>query len=233
MWEEYLVDRVAGPDAITNVVAAKSDAWNDDGIVKANTMIQQLVDAGGFGTDFNSVVADSNADIALLYTGKAGFLLQGAWAYSTFQTAAADFTSSSLEFTSFPTVDGGKGDASNIVGNVSGYFSVSSKASSGAQQTAINFLNKGIFDDAHVQRLLKNGQVPPIKGVSSQISGGTSTFLGNAADMIDKAKNFQMSWDQALTSAPATALLSNLDKLFSKQITPSAFSDAMNKTIGQ
>ena len=42
-----------------------------------------------------------------------------------------------------------------------------------------------------------------------------------------------MSWDQALPPAQATALLSNLDQLFNKQITPQQFSDNMNKTIGQ
>lgn len=78
MWEEYLVDRVAGPDAFKAVENGEKNAWSDPGIIKANTMLQQLVDAGGFGSDFNSVVADSNADAALLYTGKAGMLLQGA-----------------------------------------------------------------------------------------------------------------------------------------------------------
>ncbi|ARC56139.1 putative sugar-binding periplasmic protein [Frondihabitans sp. 762G35] len=233
MWEEYLVDRVAGPDAIKAIAAGKKNAWSDPGIIKANTMLQQLVSAGAFGSDYNSVVADSNADAALLYTGKAAMLLQGAWAYSTFQTSAADFTKSSLGYSNFPSVSGGKGDPANIVGNVSGYFSVSANASAAQKKTAIAYLTQGTFNDAYTKRLLDGGQVPPIKGVSSQISGGSDSFVGKTASLIDSAPNFQMSWDQALPSAEATALLTNLDQLFTKSITPTQFSDAMNKTIGQ
>ncbi|WP_223692785.1 extracellular solute-binding protein [Leifsonia poae] len=233
MWEEYLVDRVAGPDAFKAVEEGKKDAWSDPGIIKANTMIQQLVDAGAFGSDFNSVVADSNADVALLYTGKAAMLLQGAWAYGSFQSGAADFTKSGLGYTNFPAVDGGKGDPKDIVGNVSGYFSVSANASEQQKKDAVDFLTKGVFDDAYTKRLLDSGQVPPIKGVSNLIEGGTDSFLGQTASLIDQAPSFQMSWDQALPSAQATALLTNLDKLFSKQITPKQFSDAMNETIGK
>ena len=233
MWEEYLVDRVAGPDAFDAIAEGKPDAWSDPGIVKANTMIQQLVDAGAFGTSFNSVVADSNADVALLYTGKAGMLLQGAWAYGTFQSSAADFTKTGLGYTGFPSVSGGSGDPADIVGNVSGYFSVSAKASGAQKKTALDFLNNGVFDDSYTDRLLSSGQVPPIKGVASKITGGTDSFVGSAAQLIDKAPSFQMSWDQALPSDQATALLTNLDKLFSKSITPAQFSDAMNQTIGK
>ncbi|MDR6611921.1 extracellular solute-binding protein [Leifsonia sp. 1010] len=233
MWEEYLVDRVAGPDAFAAVEEGKKDAWSDPGIIKANTMIQQLVDAGAFGSDFNSVVADSNADVALLYTGKAAMLLQGAWAYGAFQSGDAKFTSSGLGYTNFPSVEDGKGDPKDIVGNVSGYFSVSANASDEQKKNAVDFLTEGVFDDAYTKRLLDSGQVPPVKGVSSLIQGGTESFLGQTSSLIDQAPSFQMSWDQALPSAQATALLTNLDKLFSKQITPKQFSDAMNETIGK
>jgi len=83
MWEEYLVDRVAGPQAFNDVMAGKAGSWSNPGIIKANSMIRQLVDAGGFIDGFASVTADSNADVALLYTGKAAMMLQGAWVYGT------------------------------------------------------------------------------------------------------------------------------------------------------
>lgn len=233
MWEEYLVDRVAGPDAFKAVEQGKAGAWSDPGIIKANTMLQQLVDAGAFGSDFTSVVADSNADVALLYTGKAAMLLQGAWAYSAIQSGAAAFASSGLGYAPFPAVEDGKGDPKDIVGNVSGYFSVSATATAQQKKDAVAFLTKGVFDDAYTKRLLDNGQVPPVKGATDGITGGADSFLGQTAALIDQAPSFQMSWDQALPSAQATALLTNLDKLFSKQITPAQFSDAMNATIGK
>jgi raffinose/stachyose/melibiose transport system substrate-binding protein len=233
MWEEYLVDRVAGPEAFNAVMAGEKDSWSDPGIIKANEMIQQLVDAGGFVDGFASVTADSNADVALLYTGKAAMMLQGAWVYGTFQQQAADFTKAGLGYTTFPAVDGGKGDPANIVGNPSGYFSVSSAASKAQQKAAVDYLTKGVFDSGYIDRMIKKGQVPPIQGIDDKISAVGSDFGSTVYKLTKDAPNFQMSWDQALPPAQATALLTNLDQLFNKQITPQQFSDNMNKTIGQ
>jgi raffinose/stachyose/melibiose transport system substrate-binding protein len=233
MWEEYLVDRVAGPEAFNKVMAGEKGAWSDPGIIKANTMIQQLVDAGAFVDGFASVTADSNADVALLYTGKAAMMLQGAWVMTTFKQQAADFAKSGLGYTTFPAVSGGKGDPSDIVGNPSGYFSVSSAASKAQQASAIKYLTDGVFDKGYVDRMVKSGQVPPIQGIDSQISASGGDFGSKVYSLTKNAKNFQMSWDQALPPAQATALLTNLDQLFNKQITPKQFSDNMNQTIGQ
>jgi raffinose/stachyose/melibiose transport system substrate-binding protein len=40
-----------------------------------------------------------------------------------------------------------------------------------------------------------------------------------------------MSWDQALSPAQGDAMLSNLDQIFLKKITPQQFADTMNATI--
>ena len=233
MWEEYLVDRVAGPDAFNAVMAGKTNAWSNPGIITANTMIQQLVSRGGFVDGFSSVTADSNADTALLYTGKAAMMLQGAWAYSTFLQQAPDFTKSSLGYSTFPAVTAGKGNPANIVGNPSGYFSVSSASSPANQTAAIRYLTKGVFDAGYTARMIKSGQVPPLSAIESQISGGADSLSSTVYALATAAPNFQMSWDQALPPAQATALLSNLDQLFNKQITPRQFSDNMNKSVGQ
>jgi raffinose/stachyose/melibiose transport system substrate-binding protein len=233
MWAEYLVDRVAGPEAFQKVMAQEPGAWSDPGIIKANTMIQQLVEAGAFVDGFASVTADSNADVALVYTGKAAMLLQGAWVMPTFQQQAPEFAKSGLGYGTFPAVAGGKGDPSNVVGNPSGYFSVSSDASEEEQATAVKYLTEGVFDSAYVDRMVKGGQVPPIKDLDGQIQSSGGDFGAQIYSMTKGAKSFQMSWDQALPPAQATALLTNLDQLFNKAITPQQFSDNMNKTIGQ
>ncbi|QNE35256.1 extracellular solute-binding protein [Leifsonia shinshuensis] len=233
MWEEYLVDRVAGPGAFAKVMAGEKGAWSDPGIVKANEMIQQLVDAGAFVDGFSSVTADSNADVALLYTGKAAMMLQGAWVMTTFQQQAPDFVKSGLGFGTFPSVDGGAGDPSDIVGNPSGYFSVSANASAAQKATAVKYLTQGVFDTAYTDRMVKNGQVPPITDIDAKIQATGGDFGSTVYGMTKNAKSFQQSWDQALPPAQATALLTNLDQLFNKQITPQQFSDNMNKTIGQ
>ena len=232
MWEEYLVDRVAGPTAFNEVMAGKADSWSNPGIIKANTMIQQLVDAGGFINGFASVTADTNADAALLSTGKAAMLLQGAWIYSTIQQQDADFVKSGLGYATFPSVTGGKGNQADLVGNPSGYFSVSSTATKAQQETAISYLTSGVFNSGYTGRMLKSGLVAPIQGIDAQINATGNDFTTQVYKLTKAAPNFQMSWDQALPPAQATALLTNLDELFNKQITPQQFSDNMNQTIG-
>ena len=87
------------------------------------TKVQDLVKDNGFIKGFSSITADSNADQALLYTGKAAMMLHGAWTYGSLKADGGDFvTGGNLGWMNFPPVDGGKGDASNTVGNPGQYL---------------------------------------------------------------------------------------------------------------
>ncbi|MFZ0531489.1 MAG: extracellular solute-binding protein [Propionicimonas sp.] len=229
MWLEYLTDRVGGPEAFTAVMEGKPDAWKDPAIVKALEMIQELVKAGAFGDKYGSVVADSGADVALVHTGKAGMLLQGAWVYGTFLTDAPDFVAAGkLGYTNFPSVEGGKGDAKNIVGNPANFWSVSATATPAQQESAIKYMNEFMFNDAYVDGLIKGGSVPVTTDAEAKIKASDQAeFLGFAYDMVKGAPSFQLSWDQALPSTQAQALLQNLSQVFLLTQTPQQFVDTM------
>ncbi len=229
MWIEYLADRIGGPEAFNAVVDGKADAWKNTAFVDALTKIKQLVDAGAFGDKFGSVTADSGADVALIHTGKAGMLLQGAWVYGTFLTDAPDFLKAGkLGYANFPSVSGGKGDAKNIVGNPANFWSVSATASAEAQASAIKYLNEFMFNDAYVDGLIKGGSVPVTNDAEAKIKASDQAdFLGFAYGMVKAAPNFQLSWDQALSATAAQALLTNLSQVFLGSKTPQQFADAM------
>lgn len=234
MWEEYLVDRVGGPGAFNAVMDGKKGAWSNPAFVKANTMIQQLVNAGAFIDGFASVSADNSADTALIYTGKAAMLLQGQWVYGTFDSQDAQFTKTNLGYTTFPTLAGGKGDPTNVVGNTSNYFSVSSTATPEEQKIAIAYLTSTLWNKTYTKTMLAQQGIPPLTGIGPQVATlKDSDFSTLIYNMTAKAKNFQYSWDEALPPAQATELLKNLDELFTKRITPQQFSDNMNKSIGE
>lgn len=230
MWIEYLADRVGGPDTFDAVLNGEPDAWSSPEMLEALGLIKQLVDAGAFGDKFGSVVADANADAALLHTGQAGMLLQGAWVYSSFLTDAPDFISGGdLGFAGFPAVEGGKGDPADIVGNPANFWSVSASASKAQQAAAVKYLNDALFDDDYVASLVKNGGVPVTTGAEAQLaSSEQAPFLTFAYGMVKDAPSFQLSWDQALPASQGQALLSNLSQLFLGQQTPEQFADAMN-----
>jgi len=233
MWIEYLLDRIGGPEVFRRIAAHSPGAWSDPAVLEALTRIQQLVDAGGFISGFSSITADSNADQALLFTGKAAMLLQGSWIYQTLKTGAPDFMKSGkLGFTTFPTVAGGAGDAKNIVGNPSNFWSVSATAPEKQRQAALAYLKDGLLTPADVDTTITDGGVPVLRGIDAKLAGSADKeFLTLVYRMATAAPNFQLSWDQALGPVQADALLANLDQIFLKSITPEQFVTTMNRTI--
>ncbi len=235
MWLEYLTDRIGGPDVFKRITQNKKDAWSDPAITKALTKIKELVDAGGFGDKFGSVVADNNADVALLHTDRAAMLLQGNWVYTSFKTDAPKwYKQGNLGWATFPTVAGGAGDSSDIVGNPANYFSVSAHASKKEQKKAIAYLNTVNLDAKAAKQLLGLGMIPAVKGIESQLATNEDKeFLTFSYDMVKNATAFQLSWDQALSDDAAQKMLTNLSKVFLGQSSPKDFVKAMNATISK
>jgi len=232
MYEEYLVDRVGGPSAFDAVVANQPSAWSNPAFIKANSMIQQLVSAGAFGTDFASVVYDTGQASALLYTGKAAMHLMGVWEFNAIDSNSPDFISSGkLGWFPFPTVEGGNGDPKNLAGNLCNFYSIAS--TSKAPQASLTYLKDAVLSDDEVSKFINNGEVPPVQGIESKLNGAPhGDWLLFIYHSILEAPHYQLSWDQALPAQPAQALLTNLDQLFLSQISPPQFSANMNQTLG-
>src|SRR5213076_2774167 len=71
MWLEFLFDRIGGSQVFQNVFEGKQGAWSDPAVTDMLTKVQDLVKANGFIKGFSSITADSNADLAVFYTGRA------------------------------------------------------------------------------------------------------------------------------------------------------------------
>jgi raffinose/stachyose/melibiose transport system substrate-binding protein len=235
MWLEFLFDRMGGPDVFQAVFDGEKDAWSNPIAISALGKVQELVKAKGFIEGFSSITADSNADQALLYTGKAAMMLHGSWSYGIQQSDGGDFVpSGGLGFMNFPPVEGGKGDPSDTVGNPAQYLSISSKASSAQKETAKKFFSTGVLDDDEVKAWIGTGGVPVLKGTQDLLSADKNAeFLTFTYDIASNAKTFAQSWDQALSPTAAETLLDNIVKLFQLSITPQQFADNMNAVIGQ
>ncbi|MDA2807704.1 extracellular solute-binding protein [Nocardiopsis suaedae] len=232
MWIQYLTDRVGGPEAFQRILDGEEGAWSDPAVIEAATAISDLVEAGAFGDGFASVDADSGADTALLHTGKAGMLLQGSWVYPNMVSDAPEFVEDGLGYTTFPEVEDGSGDPSNIVGNPANFWSVSSDASEEDRQTAVDYINDQVYSEENVQSLLDLGAVPPVTGLEEEIAEQDDpAHLEFTYGMVRDAGHFQLSWDQALPPDQAQELLSNLDLLFLGELTPEEFGAAMDSTL--
>jgi raffinose/stachyose/melibiose transport system substrate-binding protein len=234
MWLEFLFDRIGGPEVFQAIFNAEPNAWSNPAAIQALTKVQDLVRANGFIKGFSSITADSNADQALLYTGKAAMMLHGSWSYGIQLTDGGDFVpSGGLGYVNFPPVEGGKGDPSNTVGNPAQYLAISSKASAEQKTIAKQFFATGVLTADEIKQWIDIGQVPIVLGTQSQLAGSKdAAFLEFIYDTASKAKSFGQSWDQALSPTAAEALLDNIAKLFQLAISPQQFATAMNAVIG-
>ncbi|MFJ4749208.1 extracellular solute-binding protein [Streptomyces albogriseolus] len=230
MWLEFLFDRIGGPEVFQAAIEGEKNAWSHPDALKALTALQDLVKADGFVKGFSSITADSNADQALLYTGRAAMMLHGAWSYGIQQADGGDFVSSdSLGFMTFPAVEGGKGDLSNTVGNPAQYLSVSAKASAEQKKIAKDFFATGILQEEEVKQWIGNGSVPIQLGTEKLLAASDNAeFLQFTYDIASKAKVFVQSWDQALSPTAAETLLDNIVKLFQLSISPQQFASNLN-----
>ncbi|OYO01963.1 sugar ABC transporter substrate-binding protein [Enemella evansiae] len=230
MWLEYLLDRVGGPEVFRNIFDKRPDAWLDDAVVQAAQRAQELVRAEAFPKGFASMAADSNTDVALLWTGKAAMMLQGGWTYGVMKQSGGDFVSGgNLGFTSFPTIPGGKGKLDALVGNPSNYISIYAKHSEQQRQIAKDSLIRGLWAEQTIDDWIATGVVPGFKGVESKFTGTPDEpYLKFLYDSLNSASSFTQSWDQALDPTAAEALLVNIEELFLLKITPQEFAQKMN-----
>ncbi|MEU6030276.1 extracellular solute-binding protein [Streptomyces tauricus] len=234
MWLEFLFDRIGGPEVFQAVIEGEKNAWSHPDSIAALTKVQDLVKADGFIKGFSSITADSNADQALLYTGRAAMMLHGAWSYGIQQERGGNFVpSGGLGYMTFPPVEGGKGDPSDTVGNPAQYLSISSKASAEQKKVAQDFFATGVLQDEEVKKWINNGSVPIRLGTEKLLAASENAgFLKFTYDIATKAKVFGQSWDQALSPTAAETLLDNIVKLFQLSVTPKEFARNLNAVTG-
>jgi raffinose/stachyose/melibiose transport system substrate-binding protein len=232
MYEEYLVNRLGGPGPFKGVLNRESGAWSDPAFIEANTMIQDLVSMKAFPSDFSALNYDTGQSTQLLYSGKAAMQLMGSWDYQAILTNAPDFIESgNLGWFDFPEVEGGKGDPENVAGNLTNFYSLTE--ASDAKKVATDFLNDKSANELLTDGLIKIGLVPPVKGIEAKLkSSDNSEWLLHVYNMAQNAPYYDLSWDQALPPQPAQSLLTNIDQIFLKQITPKQFSENMNQAMG-
>ncbi|MYS19198.1 xylobiose transport system substrate-binding protein [Streptomyces sp. DvalAA-14] len=225
MWYEYVFDRVAGPGLFEKALSGDTSVWDSPDSRKSLTMLKQLVDAGAFGSAYDSVKFTDGGSPALLAAGKAGFELMGSWEYSTQQDASPDFAKTDLGYGSFPTVTGGKGDPNDIVGNTNNFYSVLKKTK---YPDAVAQFLKLQSSDEFVKAQLAIGNLPT--------TTNTVNFLDTAAspdyskyqfNLVKQAPSFQLSWDQAYPPSATTAIHQAVQEFFDGKLDADGFIKAM------
>jgi len=219
MWYDYLVDRIGGSTAFTSAALRTGGKFTDPAFIQAGTMIQDLIKAGGFVKGYNGLSYDNSQQRAPLYAGKAAMQLMGNWEYYGF---AADKKADEFGFFPFPSVKGGKGDPTSVLGTVGdNFYSISASC---PDKAAAFKVIQYLIDDKSVAARVAAGRIPPVKGVKL-----TDPFAIELNKMIEKAGGVQLWWDQYLPPEFAGLHLDQTQALFGLSQTPKGMADAQEK----
>ncbi|MGP9683318.1 extracellular solute-binding protein [Brachybacterium sp. AOP3-A1-3] len=233
MWLEYLLDRVGGPEVFAKIAAGEPDSWLDDAVVEMGKKVEELLEAKAFVEGFESMAADSNTDQALMWSDKAALMLHGGWTYGGMKSGGGSFVQDGrLGYGPFPTIEGGKGELTNLVGNPAGYVSLSSTATDEQKTVAKAFFAEGLMTDAVSEALIESGSVPVVKGQDEALAASDDAdYLQWVYTSMQDAPSFTQSWDQALQPTAAEELLVNTEQLFLGKLSPEQFAENMNATL--
>ncbi|MFF0166646.1 ABC transporter substrate-binding protein [Streptomyces prasinus] len=225
MWFQYLFDRVAGPGLFEKAVGGDKSAWESADSKKALGMIRELVDAGAFGKNYDSVKYTNGGSVQLVSSGKAGFELMGSWYYSQQLTDHEAFAEKDLGYTAFPTVEGGKGDSANVAGNTNNYYSVMKKTKH--PEAVAEFLEL-MYSDDFVKAQLDIGNLPTTTNTDEFIeTTGNAEYSRFQYDMVADAPSFQLSWDQAYPQKASSDMHKAIQQFFNGQLDTDGFIKAM------
>lgn len=230
MYQEYLADRIGGPEVFEGIVANRPGAWRHPAMLRSAELIVQLAAKSPFQPGWESAQYGTGAIRALFATGRAAMQLMGVWEFGALVSEHPDFVKSGdLGWFAFPRVEGGRGDPRNLAGNFTNYFSVSSFSRN--KSASIRFLRELSFSDEYVRFLLRNGAIPPTRNIGNLIrqEGAYPDWQGFVYGLVEKAPYYVLSWDQAMPPQLAQPYLDNLQLLFLRRISAQEFVDRMQR----
>jgi ABC-type glycerol-3-phosphate transport system substrate-binding protein len=180
----YLVNRLGG-DIFTDSAVNRKVRFDSEPFVKAALIIQDWSKKGYFG---DKPLGEAYGDAQLLMaTGKAGMQVSGSWLCGMY----SDKTQSdqTIGFYNFPTIAGGKGLITDVMGMTDTGFAAS-KTSEKKKAAIVKFLQYAMTVES-IQA--ETGRVSSVPGVKAP------TRLTNMASAVfSKAKFVQFWWDQNL-----------------------------------
>jgi raffinose/stachyose/melibiose transport system substrate-binding protein len=212
----YLADRYGGANMFLDALYRKpGGSFEAPGYIQAGQALQDLVKRGYFPPGFNGMDEDTGQARMLIYSKKAGVHLMGNWFIGQATTESPE-TFQQLDLFPFPSVEGGKGDPTDLIGSPGqNYYSISVTCKNKAK--ALEFLKSYIMSPSYVQQLAGAGYVPPVKGASTYV---TDPLMKKVAVAFEGAGHVQLYYDQFLSPAMGELHKDLVQALFGLSMTP-------------
>jgi raffinose/stachyose/melibiose transport system substrate-binding protein len=212
----YLADRYGGADMFLDALYRKpGGSFEAPGYIQAGQALQDLVRRGFFPPGFNGMDEDTGQSRMLIFSKKAGVHLMGNWFIGQ-ATAESPETFAQLDLFPFPSVEGGKGDPTDLIGSPGqNYYSISVTCKNKAK--ALEFLKNYIMSKSFVDSLAGAGYVPPVKGASTYTK---DPLMKKVALAFEAAGHVQVYYDQFLPPAMGELHKDLVQSLFGLSMTP-------------
>ena len=212
-WWVYLAIREGGQ-------AAFEAAYNRDGtfadapFVAAGERLQELVALEPFQPDFLGLGYGDEA--ALMGNGQAAMELMGQWAPGAQRgnsESGDGLPEGELGWFPFPMIEGGAGDASDVLGGGDGIA-----VGANAPDEAVDFLQFLTSPEVLTRFVeLNTGVIPTVAGAEEAV---TDPLLQGVMAARNDAGYYQLYYDQFLPPAVAQAVLDAVEGLFAGTLTP-------------
>ncbi|MEW9527074.1 extracellular solute-binding protein [Microbispora sp. NPDC049125] len=207
----YLVMRVAGLDALKQ--AATTNDFTGPDFVTAGQKLKELVDLQPFQKGFQGAdYGTPDGQAATMGNGKAAMELMGQWGPNVEKDSSKKGIGDDLGFFTFPTVEGGKGSATDAFGGGGG-LAISAKAPA----EALDFLKFALTMENHSKTVKIGGWLPVLKGEESAVTDPNTKVV---ADNLLKATGFQLFLDQAFPPAVGQEVNDTVAELIAGKMTP-------------
>jgi raffinose/stachyose/melibiose transport system substrate-binding protein len=214
--------RLGGADIFQRAVDKKT-TFKDPVFVKAGEMLQDWVKKGYIPAGDNGINYDTGGSRMMFYTEQCAMMVQTSGFLSACKNENLDFFNTKLGIALFPTVEGGKGKATDILAGENA-FSVS--ATSKHKEMAAKLVGFFSTDEQFQKDLVAGGSLAAMVGIPSD-----QPLVKGAMEQIAKATYLQNFVDQTLSPELANVHKSTTQAILGLTMTPQQAADEMQKVF--
>nr|WP_018922988.1 extracellular solute-binding protein [Salsuginibacillus kocurii] len=215
----YFAERLGGVELFDEAFLREGRGFDDEAYIEAGHMIQELVEMNAFPDGFNGMDFDTGQSRQLLYGDRAAMEIMGDWMIGATRDDAPEFEED-LNYFMFPEIEGGEGDASNIVGGVSPVFSVAEQSEH--PEEAVELVKALTSQETAESFANADAEISAVEGVEYD-----DEYVAEMSEILEEADNVQSFYDQTLPSELAEVHLDTTQALFGLSITPEEAAEEM------
>lgn len=211
-WWVYLAMRLGGQPAFNNAYGG-SGSFKDPTFVRAGELLLELAQLEPFQTGFLGATYDDQA--ALIGNKRAAMEIMGQWApaVQASNSESGKGIGDDLGWFSFPSVSGGVGKLSDVMGGGNGYL-----VGKNAPDEALALLKFFLQKEYNEKLIDIEGIIPVVKGAEQALGNNPHSLA--IAEAVSKATYYQLYYDQFLPPAVGEAVKDAVAALLAGRATP-------------